>query len=218
MLQQVLRSLSKPINIFLLRHGETDWNQEYRLQGHMDIPLNANGKLQISHAAQTLKDLHPDIDLIISSPLSRAYESAEIVAGELAYEKTDILVEPLLTERCFGMGEGLTATERSEKYPDDLYPEMESFEDLLKRARRAFEQIVIASGNKQNILVAAHGAILYAMVTALTDGRIPYGGKAITFDPGSIHFIKYSGETIELAAYNEEARTFINVPIPSFHQ
>ena len=218
MLQQVLRYLSKPINIFLLRHGETDWNQEGRLQGHMDIPLNANGKSQISHAAQILKDLHPDIDLIISSPLSRAYESAEIVAGELAYKKKDILVEPLLTERSFGVGEGLTAAERSEKYPGDLYPGMESFEDLLERARRAFDQIVIASGNKQNILVAAHGAILYAMVTALTDGRIPYGGKAITFDPGSIHFIKYSGETIELAAYNEEVRTFINVPIPPFHQ
>ena len=44
------------MNIFLLRHGETDWNQAGRLQRHMDIPLNQNGRLQISHAAQILAD------------------------------------------------------------------------------------------------------------------------------------------------------------------
>ena len=52
------------MNIFLLRHGETDWNQEQRLQGHMDIPLNQNGRAQINHAAEILSDLHPGIDLM----------------------------------------------------------------------------------------------------------------------------------------------------------
>lgn len=211
LLQENTFHKNEPTNIFLLRHGETAWNQEGRLQGHKDIPLNASGKIQINHAAQVLKDLHPDIDLIISSPLSRARESAEIIANQLAYEKTDILVEPLLMERCFGMGEGLTTAERREKYPDDLYPGMEPLEDLLKRARCVFEQIIISSV-KRNILVAAHGAILYAMVTSITNGQIPYAAKAITFNPGSIHLIKYSGKTIDLAAYNEEARTFISIP------
>lgn len=187
------------MNIYLLRHGETDWNREGRLQGRTDIPLNQNGRSQIRHSAEILAKLSPDIDLIFSSPLSRARESAEIAAGRLEYNKADILVEPLLTERCFGTGEGLSAAERKQKYPDDIYPGMESLEDLFKRAHSAFDQIVTASGNEQNILVAAHGAILYAIVTAITDGQITYGGTMYTFDPGSIHLLKYQNGSIKLS-------------------
>lgn len=190
------------MNIFLLRHGETDWNQEERLQGHMDIPLNQNGRAQISHAAEILSDLHPDIDLIVSSPLSRAYESAEIVADKLAYEKTNIVIEPLLIERCFGAGESLTISERCEKYPNDIYPGMESLEDMLQRAHSVFEKIVTSYRDKQNILVTAHGAILYAIVTAVTNGQIAYGGKAVKFDPASIHLIRYLDGAIEFEKYN----------------
>ena len=92
------------MDILLLRHGETDWNREGRLQGHMDVPLNLNGRLQISHAAETLARLYPNIELVISSPFSRARESAEIVSEKLGYEKTDIIMEPLLMERSFGAG------------------------------------------------------------------------------------------------------------------
>lgn len=187
------------MNIFLLRHGETNWNQEGRLQGRTDIPLNQNGRSQIRHSAEILAELSPGIDLIFSSPLSRARESAEIVADRLKYNKADILVESLLTERCFGTGEGLSAAERNQKYPDGIYPGMEPLEDLFKRAHSAFDQIMILSGNKQNILVAAHGAILYAIVTAMTDGQIAYGGTMFTFDPGSIHLLKCQDESIELS-------------------
>ena len=201
------------MNIFLLRHGETDWNQAGRLQGHMDIPLNQNGRLQISHAAQILADLYPDIDLVISSPLSRARESAEIVSDRLAYERTDIIVEPLLVERCFGEGEGLTIAERKEKYPDDIYPGLESLNDLLKRARSVFERIVLSFADKENILVAAHGAILYAMVTAITDGQIAYGGEKVKFEPGSLHLIRYINGTIEVAEYSKEKSAFDVLPL-----
>lgn len=190
------------MNILLLRHGETDWNQAGRLQGHMDILLNQNGRLQISNAAQSLASLYPDIDLIISSPLSRARESAEIVSDRLAYKRTDIMVEPLLIERCFGAGEGLTIAERGEKYPDDIYPGMESLDDLLKRAGLAFERIVVSFADKKNILVVAHGAILYAMVTAITDGQIAYGGNRMKFEPGSLYLIRYLNGMIELAEYS----------------
>ncbi len=179
------------MNIILLRHGETDWNRAERLQGHTDIPLNQNGRLQIGQAAEILAVKYPDIHLIITSPLQRARESAEIVAAQLGYAKSGIKIEPLLTERCFGVGEGLTASERKKKYPDDIYPGMESYEDLVKRAGAAFEKIVTAFCDRQNILVAAHGAILYAMLTAITHGEIVYGGKEFKFEPGSIHVIKY---------------------------
>lgn len=149
-----------------------------------------------------MAELHPGIDLIISSPLSRAYESAEIVADKLAYEKANIVVEPLLIERCFGAGESLTIGERREKYPNDIYPGMEPLEDMLQRARSVFEKIVASYRSRQNILVAAHGAILYAIVTAITNGRIAYGGKDVKFDPGSIHLIRYLDGVITFETYN----------------
>ena len=187
------------MNIFLLRHGETGWNREGRLQGRTDIPLNQNGRAQIRHSAEMLANLSPGIDLIFSSPLARALESAEIVADRLEYNRADIIVEPLLTERCFGAGEGLEAAARNQKYPDDIFPGMEPLEDLFKRAHAAFDQIIISSGNKQNILLTAHGAILYAIITAITAGQIAYGGTMFTFDPGSIHRLKYLNGSVEVS-------------------
>lgn len=198
------------MNIFLLRHGETDFNRAGRLQGHMDIPLNQNGRTQVSHAAEILTGLNTGIDLIISSPLSRAYESAEIVAEKLAYKKENIVVEPMLIERSFGAGEGLTIKERTEKYVDDLYPEMELLEDLLKRAHSVFEKI-IKFADKQNTLVAAHGAILYAIVTTVTNGQIAYGSKVVKFDPGSIHLIRYWDGKIKLSKYCEAKERFADI-------
>ena len=130
------------MNIYMLRHGETDWNLAGRLQGHTDIPLNQNGKNQIRIAAEALNALATDIDLIFSSPLSRAYERAEIVADRLNYEKKNIVVEPLLIERGFGVGEGLLLAERAEKYPGDNYPGMESFDRLIERANMNLEVFI----------------------------------------------------------------------------
>lgn len=96
------------MNIYLLRHGETDWNNQGLLQGHTDIPLNQNGRSQMEQVAKVMQDLDLGIELIVSSPLSRAYESAEIVARNLSYEKDKIIVEPMLIERYFGEGEGKT--------------------------------------------------------------------------------------------------------------
>ena len=199
------------MNIYLVRHGETDWNREERLQGHTDIPLNQNGRLQINHAAEVLENLCVDIDLIISSPLLRAYESAEIFAEKLSYEKDNIVTEPLLIERCFGVGEGLTIGERKEKYPDNIYPEMESFKDLIERAHSVFDKIVKSYEDNNNILVVAHGAILYAILTAITEGQIAYGGEMVKFDQASIHLIKYLDRTIQLAKYDEDSLMFTDI-------
>lgn len=186
------------MNIYLLRHGETDWNKEGRLQGHTDIPLNGNGRTQIRNAAKILADRYSPMDLILSSPLVRAYESAQIVADRLSYEKKNIIVEPLLIERGFGLGEGLTADERKDKYPDGIYPEMESYEDLIERARSVFDKIVKTYEGRENILAVAHGAILTAVLTAVTNGEIAYGGKIVMFDQGSIHLVKYVNGTVEI--------------------
>lgn len=206
------------MNIYLLRHGETDWNREGRLQGHTDIMLNQNGRGQIGHSAEILAGLPFDFDLVISSPMLRARETAEIVADRLAYAKEKIVMEPLLVERSFGEAEGFKVTELGEKYSFDQslfpvyqYPGAETMEELLKRAHSVFEKIVDTYGNKQNILVAAHGAILYAILTAVTDGKVAYFGKATRFDPGSIHLIKYQDGEISLSRYCMEESAFSDI-------
>lgn len=199
------------MNIYMLRHGETDWNMEGRLQGHTDIPLNRNGKNQIKKTAGILNEMGINIDLIFSSPLARAYTSAEIVADIIKFKKEDIIVEPLLIERSFGVGEGLLWTERAEKYPGDNYPRMESMEQLLQRANDMYQKLVNISKNKENILLVAHGAILYAILTVVTEGKMVYGGPLTKFEPGSIHLVRCNGGAIEVAKYSEQQNQFVDI-------
>ncbi len=186
------------MNIYLLRHGETDWNREGRLQGRTDIPLNEAGREQVRRAADILAARAPDIELIITSPLARARESAEIAAGRLSGAGgAAILTEPLLTERSYGAGEGTTPEERAAKFPDGIYPGKESWEALLQRGTQAFRRILEMAEGRQNILAAAHGSILRGMVTAVTAGT-PAARQWEIFGNGSIHLIRYDGGSIEV--------------------
>ena len=93
----VAPGLSAPIGgkkIFFVRHGKTEWNNQLRYQGATDIPLNAEGRLQARRAA--LRFSLAKVDAVISSPLSRAYETAEEIASfhkGAAVEKTSLLTE-----------------------------------------------------------------------------------------------------------------------------
>lgn len=88
------------MNLYIVRHGETDWNAEGRLQGQMDIKLNSNGIKQAKQIEKELKDI--DFDLIISSPLKRAKRTAEIISCN----KNNIIFDELISERKFGIFEG----------------------------------------------------------------------------------------------------------------
>lgn len=206
------------MNIYLLRHGETDWNKDGRIQGHTDIPLNQKGRAQIGQAAEVLAGLPFGIDSIYSSPLKRAYESAEIVADRLSYDKKEIIVEPMLIERCFGEAEGLTAAEREAKFPNYQYadtgyyfPGIEPYKDLLKRAEAVFKKITDSCKEDENILIVSHGALLFGMIAALTDEKISFFGNAVKLDSASLHLIKYSEGQIELEEYNACKSTFIRI-------
>lgn len=206
------------MNIYLLRHGQTDWNLEGRIQGHTDIPLNRKGRLQIAQTAKGLAGICPNIDLIICSPLSRARESAEIAAKDLHYPIDQIVVEPMLIERCFGEAEGMEAKEREKKYPNYQYsdtgyrfPGIEEYEDLMKRANSAFQKIVITYNDKENILVVSHGAILAAVITVVTNGKIPYFSDAVSLDSGSLFHVCYTEGTVELARYGIDGSGFSDI-------
>lgn len=195
----------KPVFIYLLRHGETDWNREGRLQGRTDIPLNALGRSQVRQAAEALAALCPYIDRIVSSPLQRAWESARIVAKRLGFPESRIESEPLLTERSYGAGEGLTAKERAIRYPDNRYPDMESYDGVQKRGLLAYEQLRQTALPGQNILLVAHGSILRGLITAVTAGTASEKEWGI-FGNGSIYRIRWENGSILAQAVYTPAR------------
>ena len=206
------------MNIYFLRHGETDWNKEGRIQGHTDIPLNQKGRMQIAQTAKGLAGICSDIDLIVCSPLSRARESAEIAARNLHYPIDRIVVEPMLIERRFGEAEGMTAKERARRYPNYQYsdtgyhfPGIEEYEDLMERANSVFHKIVSIYKDKENILAVSHGALLAAVITAVTDRKIAYFSDAIPLDSGSLFRVCYTDEIVELAKYDSGDARFKNI-------
>ena len=206
------------MNIYLLRHGETNWNKEGRIQGHTDILLNENGRKQIAQTTAGLAGVCPNMDLILCSPLSRARESAEIAAEQMHYPKDRIIVEPLLIERSFGEAEGLTAAEREQKYPNYHYsdigyvfPGMESFEELMERAGGVFRKITDTYKDMENILVVSHGALLAAVITAVTDRRIAYFSDTISLDSGSLFRVRYTDQIVEFARYSVNESRFTDI-------
>jgi broad specificity phosphatase PhoE len=98
----------------MTRHGETDWNVEGRWQGHTDVPLNENGRAQARSIAEVLRA--EGLSGLVSSDLSRARETAEIVGAALGLAVA--YVDPDLRERTFGVFEGLTRVECERLHPE----------------------------------------------------------------------------------------------------
>ena len=102
------------MKIYLMRHGETEWNVARRFQGTTDIPLNENGRRLAGLTARALKDV--PFDAAFSSPLARAYETAQIMLGD---RQVEILKDPRLIELSFGEYEGIT--KEFEGYDEFIY-------------------------------------------------------------------------------------------------
>jgi probable phosphoglycerate mutase len=102
-------------NIILIRHGETAWNAERRLQGHLDIPLNPEGQRQAALLGAALAG--EPIDLVVSSDLARARQTAQAVADALGMT---VRVDAQLRERCYGGFEGLLYSEIEARFPAEF--------------------------------------------------------------------------------------------------
>ena len=93
------------MRVYMVRHGETDWNLDGRVQGREDIPINNNGIKQAIDTAGAFHD--KNIELIITSPLIRARKTAEIIADKLGGQ-VEVKVDDGLIERDFGIRSGMT--------------------------------------------------------------------------------------------------------------
>lgn len=146
----------------LVRHGETDWNLHGRLQGSSDIPLNETGRAQAREAAHELAGRH--WDLLVSSPLSRAAETADIIGSHLGITRTETY--PDLAERHFGAAEGFTDYDAWSRWPHGRYPGLEPRENLIVRGVRAIDDIADAHP-ESSIVAVAHGGVIRAIFDAL---------------------------------------------------
>lgn len=199
------------MDIYLLRHGETDWNKKRLLQGHTDTLLNEKGRRQVEETARKLADLGIRMDAIVASPLKRAGESAAIAARVLGYPQEKIVVEELLIERGFGEGEGMVLEEMKARFPDRDCPGMESKEALIERAGLALRKITETFGDVERVLLAAHGAILFALLEAASEEPIPYQGRSVCIKQGSIYLIRQENGRNTFAAYEDETGTFVDL-------
>ncbi|MDQ1922172.1 histidine phosphatase family protein [Massilia pseudoviolaceinigra] len=158
-----------PTTIILIRHGETAWNAERRLQGHIDIALNDEGLRQASALADALAGEH--LDLIVSSDLQRAAQTADAVARTRAMP---VQRDPLLRERCFGGFEGLLYAEIEQRFPVEFAAwqarEIDAPMPSGARAAETFRQFyqravsaIIGWGKThpgQTLALVAHGGVL----------------------------------------------------------
>lgn len=161
--------------IIAVRHGETAWNVDTRIQGHLDIPLNATGREQASRLARALLG-HAPIDAICSSDLSRALQTARIVADATG---APLSVNAGLRERCFGDLQGHTfaefsaaAPQQAERWrrrdPDWVPPG--GGESLLSFRERVTQtvQVLAAQSAGKTLALFTHGGVLDVLYRAAT--------------------------------------------------
>jgi len=143
--------------LLLVRHGETDWNREGRLQGHADPPLNSAGRAQARELAGSLSEI--ELDAAYTSDLRRAKETAEII---LAGRSVPLVTEPDLREIDVGSWSGLTRPEIEERFPGMHEHDGESREEHLARVLKSVERIAADNAGKR-ILIVSHGGSLRAL-------------------------------------------------------
>jgi broad specificity phosphatase PhoE len=149
--------------LLLVRHGETDWNAEGRLQGHTDRPLSDYGRRQALQLADELES--EDFEAIYSSDLARARETAEIVGRRL---ELPVELDPDLREKDWGAWEGLTSVER-----DRVEFAGESTEAHQERILEALRRIAERHPREGVVLVVTHGGSMRRVQTAAMGMALP---------------------------------------------
>ncbi len=165
------------MKIYFVRHGETEWNKKRKLQGQSDIPLNEYGRELAQVTLKGQEDI--PFDIIFTSPLSRAKETAEILRGN---RNISIVEDKRLIELGFGVGEGksIAAIRRQPEIklynflckPEEYVPPRggETFIDLYKRCQSFIDEVVIPSEEKyETMLVVGHGALIRGMIGCVED-------------------------------------------------
>lgn len=173
-------------SLILVRHGETDWNAQRRIQGSTDIPLNENGRTQARETAAALVERFGDTrPLVVSSDLSRARETAEIIAAVLGVDAPRTY--PQLRERAYGVAEGLSIEEYRARFGDfdrENVPDAETGPDLRARAVAAVRRVVrdarrLHAPREVPIIAVSHGALIGQLIRHASADVLPLPGERL---------------------------------------
>lgn len=182
----------------LLRHGQTDWNINFLLQGVTDIPMNVTGIEQVKLAASAIKA--EDWDVILTSPLTRAKQTAEIIASQNGF--SEIIEQELLIERSFGEAEGLSHEQWRAKYSNlDEIPGGESRTQLAERSNLLLETISKELAGKR-VLAISHGALIRALLSIASNNELPRDGERL--GNASLNVVKHSDNSWQVVNYSLE--------------
>lgn len=177
--------------ITFVRHGQTDWNLERRIQGLTDIPLNDTGRQQAERAGRELAQTA--WDGIVSSHLSRALETARIIAACVGLPEPTVVAG--LEERAHGAMEGMTFDERQASFPGDtVVPGLETRDAVIQRVLSALAGLEYAGPGR--ILAVSHGGVIGSVVRHATDGEQPTAGQVIA--NGSYHDFDWTDGELSL--------------------
>ncbi len=194
-------------SLTLVRHGETDWNRERRVQGSTDIPLNDLGRAQARDTATRLRD---ELDttapvIVVASDLARARETAQIIADELGLAAPRVY--PGLRERAYGEAEGVEAAEFVRRWGDwhsaeipgaEPWPQLrarglQALADVVRDARRA------TAPRAASVIVVTHGAMIRELIRHATADELPPIGTRLA--NGSAHTMRYERDHLQLLSY-----------------
>ena len=193
--------------LFVVRHGETAWNVDQRVQGQLDVPLNANGRRQAARLVQALAG--EGIEAIYSSDLLRASETAAALAHAIGLP---LQTDPGLRERAFGHFEGATFTEIEQRWPDDAKrwrrrdPDFAPGGGEVLRAfyARSVETATRLAGRHpgQTVALVAHGGVLDCLYRAAVhiDLQAP---RTWQLGNASINRLLYTEQGLAMVGWND---------------
>ena len=183
----------------LVRHGQTDWNKDQLIQGLTDNPLNDLGVAQ-AHAAGKFINTEasmPKWDIIISSPLTRAHKTAQIIATHLNYTGEIILIDDF-KERDFGLASGQHVDDYYQAVMEDNVDLMERHDELITRVRRGLDYVTTTYKNK-NILIVCHSHTIKAAIIQISNYAYDF---TLKLDNTSLSLIEHQDLTYRLIAHN----------------
>jgi probable phosphoglycerate mutase len=192
-----------PPTIYYIRHGETEWNAEGRLQGAQDIPLNDLGRKQAAHAGGILAglfahDRQSEASIaFVASPLGRARSTMEVVRGTLGLPPRDYSVDDRLREIGYGHWEGSTLNEMQASDPEvfarrqaDKWtvspPDGESYASVQLRMRDWYDSL------QADTVAVAHGGTARALMVALGI-ETPASAADLTIEQGAVYVFADGG-------------------------